>query len=67
MTGCWLCCRHPVAVAGVGDAVHHPAHGGLQPDVSGAGPLQQHHRRPQAQRLRRHLHRSLRYSVVLPY
>lgn len=51
-----------MAVAGVGAALHRAAGGRFQPHVSGARPLQQRHRRPQAQRLRRGLHRALRYK-----
>lgn len=51
-----------MAVAGVRAALHRAAGGWFQPHVSGARPLQQRHRRPQAQRLRRRLHRALRYE-----
>lgn len=49
-----------MAVAGVRDAVHCSAGGGLQPHVFRARPLQQRHRRTQAQCLCRRLHCALR-------
>lgn len=48
-----------MAVGGVGGALHPAAGGRLQPHVPGALPLQQRHRRAQAERLRRRLHRAL--------
>lgn len=50
-----------MVVGGVGGVVHPAAGRRLQSDVSGAFPLQQRHRWTQTQRLRRSLHRAVRW------
>lgn len=57
---CACCARRAVAVGGVRGPVHPAASGGLQSDVCGALPLQQRHRRTQAERLCRRFHRAVR-------
>lgn len=57
-----FCCvyRCVVVVGGLRSALHSALGGRLQPDVSGAFPLQQRHRRAQTERLRCCLHRAVR-------